>query len=90
MKKATAKSPARTSVRTTVDIPAALHRKLKLRAAAEGRSARALVLQSIESLLIKPPRSSKQKWLTGPIFGSTDGPLVELTNERMYELIDVP
>ena len=40
------------SVRTTVDIPAPLYRKLKQRAAAEGSSIRQLVISERKNLLV--------------------------------------
>ncbi len=75
-------------MRTTLDLPFSLHRKLKLRAAAEGRSARALLLESIETALQEPEQPPKNRF-TGPLIAHK-GPLVELTNEQMYDLIDFP
>jgi len=49
-------------MRTTVEIPDALYRKLKARAAAEGRSVKALVLESVENTL-----RTKVKKHRGPI-----------------------
>jgi hypothetical protein len=47
------------AIRTTVDIPASLYRKLKEQAAAQGRSIRELILLGVRVTLIegKRPRS---------------------------------
>jgi hypothetical protein len=44
------------SVRTTVDIPAPLYRKLKEQAAARGHSVRELVLAGVRSVLLQGQR----------------------------------
>src|SRR5690349_14043973 len=44
------------SVRTTVDIPAPLYRKLKEQAAAKGSSVRELVLSGVKSVLLQGQR----------------------------------
>jgi plasmid stability protein len=45
-------------VRTTVDIPDTMYRRLKARAAKEGRSAKALILPAVEQVLITERSSS--------------------------------
>ena len=76
------------AVRTTVDIPASLYRKLKEQAAAQGRSIRDLILLGVRVTLIegKRPRSKRVKF---PLIAS-DGPKVDLTNEQIYEHIEFP
>jgi hypothetical protein len=76
------------AIRTTVDIPASLYRKLKEQAAAQGRSIRELVLLGVRVTLIegKRPRTKKAKF---PLI-SSDGPKVDLTNEQIYEHIEFP
>jgi hypothetical protein len=76
------------SVRTTVDIPAPLYRKLKEQAAAQDRSVRELVVAGIHAALLqsKPAKARRVKF---PLLVSK-GPKIELTNERMYELIEFP
>lgn len=78
----------RDSVRTTVDIPASLYRKLKEQAAANGRSVRELVLAGVRSVLLQGqrPRSNRVQF---PLIVS-DGPKVDLTNEKIYEHIEFP
>ena len=76
------------AVRTTVDIPAPLYRKLKEQAAAQGRSVRELILRGVQATLLqgKRPRPRRVKF---PLIVS-DGPKVELTNEQMYEHVEFP
>src|SRR5205809_3970186 len=74
------------AIRTTVDIPASLYRKLKEQAAAQGRSIRELILLGVRVTLIegKRPRSKRVKF---PLIAS-DGPKVDLTNEQIYEHLE--
>ena len=76
------------SVRTTVDIPAALYRKLKAQAAAQGRSVRELILVGVRVTLAegRRPRSKRVKF---PLIVS-DGPKVDVTNDQIYEHIEFP
>ena len=76
------------AVRTTVDIPTPLYRKLKAQAAEQGRSVRELILLGVRATLAqsKRPRSKRVKF---PLIVS-DGPKVNLTNEQMYEHIEFP
>ena len=76
------------SVRTTVDIPAPLYRKLKEQAAAQGRSVRELVLAGIRSVLLEG-RRSRSKRVRFPLIVS-EGPKVDLTNEQIYEFVEFP
>jgi hypothetical protein len=76
------------AVRTTVDIPAPLYRRLKAQAAAQGRSIRELILLGVRVTLAegKRPRSKRVKF---PLIVS-DGPKVDLTNEQIYEHLEFP
>jgi hypothetical protein len=76
------------AIRTTVDIPASLYRKLKQQAAAQGRSIRELILLGVRVTLIdgKRPRVKRVKF---PLIAS-DGPKVDLTNEQIYEHVEFP
>lgn len=76
------------AVRTTVDIPASLYRKLKEQAAAQGRSVRELILLGVRITLVKGkrPRSARVKF---PLIVSK-GPKVNLTNEQIYEHVEFP
>ncbi len=76
------------AVRTTVDIPVSLYRKLKAQAAAQGQSIRELILVGVRVTLIqgKRPRAKRVKF---PLIVSA-GPKVNLTNEQIYEHIEFP
>ena len=76
------------AIRTTLDIPEPIYRKLKEQAAQQGRSVRELLLSGAESVLLRPQRPKKR----APRFPLIDsrGPKVELTNDRLYELIEFP
>ena len=76
------------SIRTTVDIPAALYRKLKAQAAAQGRSTRELILSGIQKTLLQShrPRLGRARF---PVIVSS-GPKVYLTNEQIYEHVEFP
>ena len=76
------------SVRTTVDIPAPLYRKLKAQAAANGRSVRELVLSGIKTVLLEGQRP-RAKTVHFPLIVS-DGPVVDLTNEQIYVHAEFP
>ena len=75
-------------VRTTVDIPAPLYRKLKAQAVASRCSVRELVLAGIRRVLVQRqcPRPKKVQF---PLIVS-DGPKVNLTNEQIYGRVEFP
>jgi hypothetical protein len=75
------------SVRTTVDIPAPLYRKLKQRAATEGTSIRRLVISGVENVLLDQKSSGRRARL--PVIVSK-GPKVNLTNEQIYRHVEFP
>ncbi len=76
------------SVRTTVDIPVSLYRKLKQQAAAQGRSTRDLILAGIKRALLESQRP-RPKRVRFPLIVS-EGPKVDLTNEQIYEHVEFP
>ncbi len=76
------------SIRTTVDIPAPLYRKLKEQAAAKGRSIRELVLAGVKSVLLESQRPRPQR-VQFPLIVSK-GPKVDMSNEEIYEHIEFP
>jgi hypothetical protein len=76
------------SVRTTVDIPRPLYRKLKQQAAAKGCSVRELVLSGVKTVLLQGQRP-RPKRVRFPLIVS-EGPKVNVTNERIYEYLEFP
>lgn len=80
-------------MRTTVDIPDALYRELKSKAAQEGRSVKDLILRSVEGGLRPAPDSvspRKKKKVRLPIIPSKRPGTLELDNERIFDLIGFP
>jgi len=79
------------SVRTSIDIPRDLHRRLREAAARKGYSARQLMLHSIEAAVQEstPQRPRRRLNLDKPIVPSTGKPF-DLTNEQIYDLIEFP
>lgn len=75
-------------VRTTVDIPAPLYRKLKEQAAARGHSIRELVLAGVRGVLLQGQRP-RAKRVEFPLIVS-EGPKVDLSSERIYEHVEFP
>jgi hypothetical protein len=76
------------AVRTTIDIPAPIYRRLKEQAAAQGRSVRELILMGVHSALLRSKRSRPRR-VKFPLIVS-EGPKVELSNEQIYEHIEFP
>jgi hypothetical protein len=75
-------------IRTTIDIPAPIYRKLKEQAARQGCSVRDLVTRGIDQVLLKPRRPQSGR-IVFPLIRSK-GPKVSLTNKQLYELIEFP
>lgn len=76
------------SIRTTVDIPAPLYRKLKEQAAETGSSIRELVLLGVRRVVLQAQRP-RPKRVEFPLIVSK-GPQVDLTNEQIYEHVEFP
>jgi hypothetical protein len=79
------------SVRTSIDLPRDLHRRLREAAARRGCSARQLILASIERVVAQaePGRPPRRLSLEPPLIPPR-GRRLDLTNERIYELIELP
>jgi hypothetical protein len=75
-------------VRTTVDIPAPLYRKLKEQAAAKGHSIRELVLAGVKSVLLQGQRP-RSKRVQFPLIVS-EGPKVDVSSKEIYEHVEFP
>ncbi len=76
-------------MRTTVDIPDAMYRRLKTRAANEGSSAKALILRGVKDVLKAKQRTTGRR-ISLPIVPSKRPGSVELDNARIYEIIAFP
>ena len=76
-------------MRTTVDIPDAIYRRLKTRAAAEETSVKALILHGVEQTL-KGGRPKSGRTIKLPIVESKRPGKVRLDNAKIYEIISFP
>ncbi len=76
-------------MRTTIDIPDPVYRRLKSRAASEGSSAKELILRGVEQVLRGRPRR-RGKRVKLPIIRSRQPGTLELDNERIFEIISFP
>jgi len=76
-------------MRTTVDIPDAVYRRLKARAATEGRSVKELILRSVVADLGARGRRRGRR-VRLPIVRSKQPGSLHLDNARIYELIGFP
>jgi hypothetical protein len=78
------------TVRTSLDIPRELHRRLHEAAARQGCSARQLILKSVEQAVENQPKLPKRRLsFDKPIVPSTGKPF-DLTNAEIYDLIEFP
>jgi len=76
-------------MRTTVDIPDAMYRRLKARAAAEGRSVKSLILRGAEQVLASRPAKVRPRTRL-PIVPSARPGTLQLDNARIYDVISFP
>lgn len=76
-------------MRTTVDIPDALYRELKSKAAREKRSVKELILRSVEvELRVRLKKRSRRVSL--PVVSSKQPGTLEIDNAKIFELIPFP
>ncbi|MGC2322357.1 MAG: hypothetical protein WA463_06980 [Terriglobales bacterium] len=76
-------------MRTTVDIPDSLYRRLKSRAATEGSSVKDLILRGTQQVLKEKPRKRGTR-VKFPIIPSKEPGTLDLDNERIFEIISFP
>jgi hypothetical protein len=76
-------------VRTTVDIPDTLYRRLKAKAAEDGTSAKALILKGVVRVLDdRKPSTGVRVRL--PLVAAKRPGTVRLDNARIYDVISFP
>jgi hypothetical protein len=81
----------RDSVRTSLDLPRELHRKLHEHTARTGDSARQLILRSIERTLAEsPPRRRRRRLRLDPPIVPTTGKPINLTSEQIHAFLELP
>ena len=76
-------------MRTTVDIPDALYRKLKSKAATEGGSVKDVILRGVEGELHANPKRRGRR-VSLPIVRSKRPGSLQLDNAKIYEIIPFP
>jgi len=76
-------------MRTTIDIPDALYRRLKARAAREGQSAKSLILRGVEHVLA-PQLKAPGHPVSLPIVRAKRPASITLDNARIYDVISFP
>jgi hypothetical protein len=76
-------------MRTTVDIPDPVYRRLKSRAASEGSSAKQLILLGVKHVL-KEGRRKPRRRVRLPIVRSKRPGTLELDNAKIFEIISFP
>jgi hypothetical protein len=77
-------------MRTTIDIPDPVYRRLKSRAAREGSSAKKLILRGVEQVLGDKRAKLNRKRVKLPIVRSKRPGTVRLDNARIYDIISFP
>ena len=81
----------RQAIRTSIDLPRDLHRRLHEAAARKGCSARKLILVGIERAVeeSKATRPKRRLKLDPPLIRPA-GRRIKITNEEIYNLIELP
>jgi plasmid stability protein len=77
-------------MRTTIDIPDGLYRRLKTRAAGEGRSVKALILQGAKHVLKAKAAPSSRGRVKLPLVSSKRPGSLRIDNARIYDVISFP
>jgi hypothetical protein len=79
------------AIRTSIDLPRDLHRRLHEAAARKGCSARKLILAGIERAVdeTRPTRPKRRLSLDTSLIPPA-GRKLDMTNEEIYELIEFP
>jgi hypothetical protein len=76
-------------VKTTIDIPDDTYRRLKVKAAQEGRTVRQLVLRGIHREIEDNPKKVVKR-LASPILKSYAPGSIRLDNDQIYDIIGFP
>ncbi len=81
----------RTAIRTSIDLPRDLHRRLHEAAARQGCSARKLMLAGIERAVDETNLAGPKRRLTlDESLVPPAGRRIDFTNEELYDLIEFP
>jgi hypothetical protein len=76
-------------MRTTVDIPDPVYRRLKTRAASEGSSAKELILRGVQLVLKNTPRKPPKR-VKLPLIKSKQRGTLNIDNDGIFEIISFP
>jgi len=76
-------------MRTTVDIPDPVYRRLKSRAAREGSSAKDLILRGVKRELGEKRRRAAKR-IRLPVIHSKQPATLDLDNDQIFEIISFP
>jgi hemolysin activation/secretion protein len=76
-------------MRTTVDIPNAVYRRLKARAASEGTTVKELILRGVEQVLQESRRKPRRR-VKLPLVPSKSPGTLQLDNAKIYDIISFP
>lgn len=76
-------------MRTTVDIPDEIYRRLRVKAAQEGKTIRRIALRAILREIDEPATQPVPR-LTEPILNSYAPGSIRIDNEQIYDLIGFP
>ena len=76
-------------MRTTVDIPDALYRELKSKAAREKRSVKELILRSVE-VELRPRSKKRTRRVIFQLVPSKAPGTLDIDNAKIYDLISFP
>lgn len=79
------------AIRTSIDLPRDLHRRVHEAAARKGCSARKLILAGIERAVEETKASRPRRRLSlDPPLIRPSGRRIRITNEEAYELVELP
>jgi hypothetical protein len=79
------------AVRTSIDLPRDLHRRVHEAAARKGCSARKLILAGIERAVEETgPSRPKRRLSLDPPLVRPAGRRIRITNDEIYDLIELP
>jgi hypothetical protein len=76
-------------MRTTVDIPDPIYRRLRSRAVSEGSTAKELILRGVEQVL-KEKKTKSRRRVKLPIVRSKRPGELQIDNAKIYNVISFP
>lgn len=76
-------------MRTTVDIPDPIYRRLRSRAVSDGSTAKELILRGVEQVLKDKKRKSRRR-VKLPIVRSKRPGELQIDNAKIYDIISFP